>query len=173
MVLRLAQAGFLAAVEQLQRGDEELHLADAARAPASRRSRGRLAAQVNLHLEIAERLHRRQVEAPPPDEGPEFLEQLLSQREVSRHRPRLDQAARSQVRPNVARSTAASTGSELTAAPARPWGRRSRSTRKQKPSSVTGGHGPGERLGEAGVILTVGTDPAVPPWSCRPLGTLA
>ena len=90
-----------AAVQELQRGDEELRLADAALAELqvvlALRARARVDARLH-RLDLGEHV---EVEAAPPDERLELAEELVAHGEVARAAGRaFTSAFRSQVRPN-------------------------------------------------------------------------
>ena len=71
------------AVEELERGDEELGLADAALPELEVVLALRAGARVDARLHRLDLLHHREVETPAPDEGLELQQQLVADREVA------------------------------------------------------------------------------------------
>ena len=89
----LAQPWVVAAVEELHRLDEELHLADAAATELDVTGRGVLAAEgaVDLRFHLAYRAYDGRVEPGPVDEGAHRLEEARGHRFVSRAGAGLDE----------------------------------------------------------------------------------
>jgi hypothetical protein len=89
----LAQPGVVAAVEELERLDEELHLANAAHAELDVAARAALGAKrlVDRILHLPHLADDRGVEARPEDEGADHLEEARGHRRIARTEARLDQ----------------------------------------------------------------------------------
>src|SRR5262249_43835458 len=88
--IALPQARSLAAMEELQRIDEELDLPNSTRAELDVLGAG-LAANVDLAFDPPQRLDDRQVQAAAPDEGRKRLQQPISQLGVAGNDPGLDE----------------------------------------------------------------------------------
>ena len=89
----LAQPGVVAPVEELERLDEELHLANAAHAELDVAARAALGAKrlVDRILHLPHLADDRGVEARPEDEGADHLEEARGHRRIARTEARLDQ----------------------------------------------------------------------------------
>ncbi len=85
----LAQLGLLAAVQELERGDEELDLADPALAELQVTPALGARARVDARLHGLDLAQDVEVERAPPHERLEEGEELLASPEVARRRPRL------------------------------------------------------------------------------------